>query len=63
MDFPVSSKTFQDVESHFHLPAATLPSFSSDAGTYSRYLEFDDTEKHLKRICKFAVIAYLERGC
>lgn len=52
MDYPVSDETFQKIENHFHLHAATLPSFSSDSGTYSRYLEFDDTNTVLKRICK-----------
>ncbi|KAF2094443.1 hypothetical protein NA57DRAFT_80251 [Rhizodiscina lignyota] len=51
LDFPVTRETYEALETAFNLPAATLPSFDSDAGAHSRYFEYGDTpDSPLERI-------------
>lgn len=51
LDFPISRSIFEEVEQAFHLHPATLPTFESHAGTFSRYLTFcNDDRTKLKRI-------------
>lgn len=53
LDFPISRSIFEEVEQAFHLHPATLPTFESHAGTFSRYLTFCNADRtKLKRIGK-----------
>lgn len=63
LDFPISRLFFEEVEQAFHLHPATLPTFKSHAGTFSRYLTFCDANPtKLKRIGKplfhYMIVAY-----
>ena len=54
LDLSMSRSVFEEVERIFHLHPATLPSFESDIGTFSRYLTFDRARPtKLKRVCAF----------
>ena len=59
IDLPVSKDIFIAIEKAFHLHAATLPSFETDEGTYSRYLTFSDSKStKLERICMLQLNAF-----
>lgn len=57
LDFPITREMFEEVEKEFHLHPATLSAFERHAGTFSKFLTFDKTDRtKLKRVGKFGAV-------
>lgn len=53
-EFPLSRKAFEKIEGNLCLSALTISTFESEAGTYSRFLVFDENDhRKLKYIREY----------